>query len=187
MESRRKEGLTLILSNTFEVLMSREINRRVHSRRKMEKNRRMILKEEKLKEGKKEERKEKKEKEKVVEIRKTEGEKLLRKIMAKIGLKQEDNEKGIVMEALLDSRTIGLVMSLEFTRKNKFKKKLDKPIYMKNVDGIFNYEGLIKHIVKVELFYKGHKERMEIDVIKKQKLNVILGIPWLVCHNPEID
>ena len=28
---------------------------------------------------------------------------------------------------------------------------------------------------------------MEIDVIGGQKWNIILGIPWLACHNPEID
>ena len=28
---------------------------------------------------------------------------------------------------------------------------------------------------------------MEIDVIGGQKWNVILKMPWLVCHNPEID
>ncbi len=40
--------------------------------------------------------------------------------MVKIGLKQEDR---ITMETLLNSRATGLVISLEFTRKNKFKKK----------------------------------------------------------------
>ena len=28
---------------------------------------------------------------------------------------------------------------------------------------------------------------MEIDVIGGQKWTVILGMPWLACHNPEID
>jgi len=32
-------------------------------------------------------------------------------------------------------------MSLEFAKKNKFKKKkLERPIYMKNIDGIFNHK-----------------------------------------------
>ena len=48
-------------------------------------------------------------------------------------------------------------MSSEFIKK----KKLDRLIYVRNIDGIFNYEGLIEHTVEVELFYKGHKERME--------------------------
>jgi len=53
----------------------------------------------------------------------TNREKLLREVMIKIGLKQEDNEEKIVVETLLDSEVIELVMSLEFVRKSKFKKK----------------------------------------------------------------
>ena len=105
--------------------------------------------------------------ERQVEIRKIEKGKVLRKVMVKIGLKQEDKKEEIVVKALLDSRATGLVMSLEFSRKNKFKKKkLEKLIYIRNVDNIFNHEGPIEHTVEVELFYKGHKERMEIDVIR---------------------
>ena len=74
------------------------------------------------------------------------------------------------MEALLDNNITGLVISSEFVRKNKFrKKKLNRPIYIRNINGIFNYKGLIEHTVEVELFYKGHKERIEIDIIDGQK------------------
>ena len=108
--------------------------------------------------------------------------------MVKIGLKQKDDKEEIVVEVLLDSRVTGLVTSLEFTRKNKFrKKKLNRLIYMRNVNGIFNYEGLIKHMVEVELFYKEHKERMEIDMIGRQKWSIILEMLWLACYNIEID
>jgi len=60
---------------------------------------------------------------------------------------------------------------LEFARKNQFrkKKKLDRPIYVRNVNGIFNHEKLIEHTVEVELFYKEHKERTEIDIIEREK------------------
>jgi len=94
--------------------------------------------------------------------RKEKNEKLLREVMVKIELKQKNEKDGITMEVLLDSEVTGLVMSLEFVRKNKFKKrKLERPIYMRNVDRIFNYEGLIGYMVEVELFYKGYKKRME--------------------------
>ena len=102
-------------------------------------------------------------------------------------MKQKDDEKGIIVEALLDSKVTGLIMSLEFTRKNKFKKKLNRLIYIRNMNGIFNHRELIKHTVEVELLYKGYKERIEIDVIEEQKWSVILEISWLVYHNPEID
>ena len=81
-----------------------------------------------------------------------------------------------------------MVMSLEFTKKNRFKKKkLERPIYMRNIDSTFNHEEPIDHTMEVDVFYKGHKERMEINVIKGQKWSIILGTPWLACHNPEIN
>lgn len=54
------------------------------------------------------------------------------------------------MEALLNSGAIELVISLEFVRKYKFKKKLKRLIYVRNVDNTFNYEELIKHTVEVK-------------------------------------
>jgi len=89
---------------------------------------------------------------------------------------------------LLDSSATGLVMSLEFARKQEFKlKKIERPIYVRNVDSSFNKEEPIKHKVKVNIYYQENRERMEIDVIGRQKWSVILGISWLACHNPEID
>ena len=65
---------------------------------------------------------------------------------------------------------MGLVISSKSVRKNRFKKKrLERPIYVRNIDSIFNHKGLIEHTVEMELFYRGHKERMEIDVIGRQK------------------
>ena len=81
-------------------------------------------------------------------------EELLREIMVKIDLKRIDIHEEIIVEALLDSRVMGLVMSSEFTKKQKFKlKKIDRPIYVRNVDGSFNKEGLIKHTVEVSIYY----------------------------------
>ena len=108
--------------------------------------------------------------------------------MVKIGLKQEEEEEGVVIEALLDSGVTGLVISEEFVRKHKFKRtKLERPVYVRNVDGTLNYVGPIVDTVEVEIFFKEHKERTSIDVIRGQKWSVILGIPWLECHNPEIN
>ena len=53
-------------------------------------------------------------------------------------------------------------------------KKIERPIYMRNLDGIFNQERPIEHTVKVNIFYKGHRERTEIDMIGGQKWNIIL-------------
>ena len=81
-----------------------------------------------------------------------------------------------------------LVMSLKFATKQEFKlKKIERPIYVRNVNGFSNKEGPIKHIVEVNIYYQDHKERMEIDMIRGQKWSVILEILWLTCYNLEID
>ena len=79
-------------------------------------------------------------------------------------------------------------MSSEFAKKQGFKlKKLERPMNVRNVDGLLNKEGPIKNMVEVNIYYQEHRERTEIDVIGGQKWIVILGMPWLACHNPEID
>ena len=175
-----EEEPTLVLSNKFEVLKDRVMQREEGSSKEIVKERKEILREEKVKRG--------------VEVRQTKVErkekkkKYLREVIVKIGLKQEEEEKGIVVDVLLDSRVIGLVMSEEFVRKHKFKRtKLERPIYVRNIDSTLNYTGPIKDTVEVEIFFKGHKKRTSIDVIGGQKWSVILGMSWLACHNPEID
>ena len=106
----------------------------------------------------------------------------------KIGLERIDMQEGIMVEALLDSRAMELVMSSEFARKQRFKlKKLDRPMNVRNVDGLLNKEGSMKHTVEVNIYYQSYRERTEINVIGGQKWTVILGMPWLALHNPEID
>ena len=95
---------------------------------------------------------------------------MLREVTVKIGLERIDMQEGIMVEALLDSGTTGLVMSLEFTKKQGFKlKKLERLMNVRNVDGLLNKEGPIEYIVEVNIYYQRHRERMEIDVIGGQK------------------
>ena len=79
---------------------------------------------------------------------------------------------------MLDSRATGLVMSEEFARKYRFRRtKLERLIYVRNVDGTLNYAGPIVDTVKMEIFFKGHKKRTLINVIEGQKWGVIFGMP----------
>ena len=78
-----------------------------------EKNKRTILREEKVK------KEEKRKKE------------LLREITLKIGLERIDKQEEITVETLLDSRATGLVMSLEFARKQRFKEDWEAHICKK--------------------------------------------------------
>ena len=88
----------------------------------------------------------------------------------KIRLEKIDMQKGITVEALLDSGATGLVMSSEFAKKQGFKlKKLERLMNVRNVDGLLNKEGPIENMVKVNIYYQGHRERMEIDIIGGQK------------------
>ena len=95
---------------------------------------------------------------------------MLREVTVKISLERIDTQKNVMVEALLDSGATELVMSLEFARKQEFKlKKIEKPIYIRNMNGSFNKEGLIEHIVEVNIYYQRHRERTEIDVIREQE------------------
>ena len=65
--------------------------------------------------------------------------------MVKIGLERIDTQEEITVKALLDSNATGLIMSLEFARKQGFKiKKIERPIYVRNVDRMLNKEGPIR-------------------------------------------
>ena len=157
-----KEEPTQVTSNRFEVLKVRVIQKGEGSGKEVAKDRKEILREERTKKG--------------VEVRQTKiekkekKEKYLREVTVKIRLKQEEEEEEVVTEALLDSGATGLVMSEEFARRHKFKRtKLEKPVYVRNVDGTLNYVGPIVDTVEVEIFFNGHKERTSIDVIGSQK------------------
>ena len=84
------------------------------------------------------------------------------------------------MEALLDSRATGLVISSEFAKKQGFKlKRLERPMNIRNMDGSPNKEGPIEYMVEVNIYYQSYRERIEINVIGGQKWMVILSILWL--------
>ena len=75
-------------------------------------------------------------------------------IMVKIGLERIDTQKEVMVKVLLDSGAMKLVMSLEFARKQKFKlRKIERPIYIRNMDRTFNKERSIKHIVEINIYY----------------------------------
>ena len=113
---------------------------------------------------------------------------MLREVTVKIGLERIDIQEGVMVEALLDSGVARLIMSSEFVRKQGFKlKKIERSIYVRNMDSSFNKEGPIKYIVKVNIYYQRYRERIEINIIGGQKWSMILGMLWLTCHNSEIN
>jgi len=112
----------------------------------------------------------------------------LREVWMNVAIKKVDTHEGRTVKALLDSRAMGLFMSKGLAQKGGYKLiKLDRPLQVRNVNGTRNSGGAITHEVEANMFYKGHVERVRMDVCELGKTNVILGMPWLAAHNPEID
>jgi len=105
-----------------------------------------------------------------------------------IGVEKIDMHEGIMIKALLDSGATGMFMDRQATTRHGFKlQKLERPIAVRNVDGTNNSGEAITHQVECNVFYKGYVKRMRIDVCDLGKTKVILGMPWLVAHNLEIN
>jgi len=104
----------------------------------------------------------------------------LREVWMQIGVEKIDTHEGVSVKALLDSGATGLFMSKKCAERGSFKLiKLRRPIVVRNVDGTGNSRGLITHEVEVNLYFKGHVERVRMDVCNLGKTEVILGMPWL--------
>jgi len=112
----------------------------------------------------------------------------LREVWLKVGLEKLESHEGIAVKALLDSGATGLFMDMTFAKEKGFKmEKLKKSLLVRNVDGTANAEGATTHQVECNMFFKGHMERARMDVCNLEKTELILGMPWLTAHNPEID
>jgi len=80
----------------------------------------------------------------------------------------------------LDSGAIEMFMDKRIVAKHGFRlQKLERPIMVRNVNGTNNSRGAMTHQVEVNMYYKGHIERMRMDVCNLGKTKVILGMPWL--------
>ena len=91
---------------------------------------------------------------------------MLREVTVKIELERIDTQKEVIVEVLLDSGVTGLVMSSEFVRKQRFKlKKIERSIYMRNIDRSFNKKKPIEYTVEVNIYYQGYRGKTKINVI----------------------
>jgi len=106
----------------------------------------------------------------------------------KVGLEKLESHKRVAVRALLDSGATDLFIDTTFAKEKGFKmERMRKPLMVKNMDGTINVGEAIMHQVEYNMFFKGHVERVRIDVCNLGKMEVILGMPWLATHNPEID
>jgi len=72
----------------------------------------------------------------------------------------------------------GLFMDTTFAKEKRFKmKRMKRPLLVKNVDESVNIGGAITHQVECNMFFKGHIERVRMDMCNLGKTEVILGMP----------
>jgi len=96
----------------------------------------------------------------------------------KVRLKKLESHEGIAVKVLLDSRAIGLFINIVFAKEKEFKmEKLKNPLLVRNIDGTVNVGGAITHQVECNMFFKGHVERVRMDVCNLGKTEMILGMP----------
>jgi len=92
-------------------------------------------------------------------------------------MKKIDTHEGIVVKALLDSSAMEMFIDKKMAAKHGFRlQKLKRLIAVRNVDGTNNSERAIMYQVECNVYYKGHVERMRMDVCDLGKTEVILGI-----------
>jgi len=114
--------------------------------------------------------------------------KMLKEVWLNVEIEKLDMHEGVTIKALLDSGAMGMFMDKSMVARHRFKlQKLERPIIVKNIDSTNNSGGVITHQVEANVYYKGHVERIRMDVCDLEKTEIILGMPWLVAHNPEIN
>jgi len=114
--------------------------------------------------------------------------KILREVWIDIGIEKVNMYEGIMVKALLDSGAMEMFMDRKMAAKYGFRlQKLERPIMVRNVDGTNNSAEAITHQVEANMYYKSHVKRMRMDVCNLEKTDVILEMPWLQAHNPEIN
>jgi len=112
----------------------------------------------------------------------------LKEVWMQVGLEKVDSHEGVSVKALLDSGATGMFADKKFIEKNGFRlEKLERPVRIRNVDETGNSGGLVIHEIEVNVYYRGHVERMKLDVCDLGRTEVILGMLWLAAHNPEIN
>jgi len=113
---------------------------------------------------------------------------MLREVWLNIGVEKLDTHEGVTVKVLLDSGAMGMFMDKRAVAKHRFMlQKLERPIKVRNIDGTNNSGGAITYQVEVNVYYKGHVERIRMYVCDLGKMEVILGMPWLQAYNLEIN
>ena len=60
------------------------------------------------------------------------------------------------------------------------------PLHLKLADGTLNPSGIVTDEITTQLRITKHQEAISFDVTKIESYPIMLGIPWLKCHDPGI-
>ena len=106
----------------------------------------------------------------------------------KVELEKLENYEEVAVKTLLDSGATGLFMNMKFAKEKGFRlERLKNPLLVQNVNGTVNVGRTIAYQVECNVFFKKHVERAQMDICNLGKIEVILGMPWLAVHNPQIN
>jgi len=94
-----------------------------------------------------------------------------------IGVEKVDMYKSITVKVLLDSSAMGMFMDKNIAARHGFRlQKLERPVMVRNIDGMNNSGGAITYQMEVNVYYKNYVERMRIDICDLGRTDVILDI-----------
>ena len=108
----------------------------------------------------------------------------------KIPLKVHSVDTGhpLAVDSLLDCGATGMFIDVEFVKQYKLQTRLlPRAVPVFNIDGTPNEAGPIKEEVDLICTFGDHTERATLLVTSIGQLAIILGHPWLVEHNPEVN
>ena len=94
--------------------------------------------------------------------------------------------KAVEIPTMIDCGAGGKFIDQSYARHFKVK-KLDQPHRVYNIDGTENKKGTIRSYVNLDFTIDDRKftERLLVTGLGRQK--IILGLLWLMEHNPKID
>ena len=106
----------------------------------------------------------------------------------KLQLESIDSHRPLDAEGLLDTGATGLFIDEPYVDEMKFtRSKLPRSIPVYNIDGTLNENGSVKEYVDLIVRFGDHTERARFYITALGGDMLVIGHPWLVHHNPEIN
>jgi len=94
-----------------------------------------------------------------------------------IGVEKVDMYEGITVKVLLDSSAMEMFMDKNIAARHGFRlQKLERPVMVRNIDGMNNSGEAITHQMEVNVYYKNYVERMRMDICDLGRTDVILDM-----------